>query len=113
MNWVIDSDNNPEALEKAMKLYIKMVDANTIITITNEQNGVAIWETSKDSSFSFRSLPMMLDVIALAGLKSITRSSEDKELSSSHRPDSDHYYLTMLAVNGGFHDVTDRLVPHV
>lgn len=99
LQWMLNGANNIDQLEKIMGYMIDMAGENTIITITNENNGVAIWESSKETEFSLSMIPPLFSTLFSVGIEGVVRSFEDKELSAQHRPDSDHYYLAMLAVH--------------
>ncbi|MGR5502491.1 GNAT family N-acetyltransferase [Vibrio sp. DNB22_10_4] len=98
MNWILDTKNNPNALEKAISLMVKVAYEQSMITITEELDGVAIWELPTSGRLSFAHIPKILSFIVTAGFKSLYRIYEDKKSTEIRRPDSAHYYLAMLAV---------------
>ncbi|MEI2696027.1 MAG: GNAT family N-acetyltransferase [Saprospiraceae bacterium] len=99
INWLLEKSNNPKKIEIAAEYITDETFAKGEIYLTNDDLGLAFWQTEKKEGFSINFIKRNLSFLFRLGLRTAFRSLKNQILSHSHFPKKKpFYYLALIGV---------------
>jgi ribosomal protein S18 acetylase RimI-like enzyme len=99
MSWLLAKSNNQKKIEIAAEYITDETFAKGEIYLTNDDLGIALWQTEKKEGFSINFIKRNLLFLFRLGLRTALRSLKNQMLSHSHFPkNKPFYYLTLIGV---------------